>query len=439
MYEALGQVYYDLTQYEQAIETYREIIKQYPNNIRNPEIQEAVILIAGNVEGIESALVERKNYVKLFGPGSRWADVYSRSNPQLVTEVDEKAEKYLYEYSTYFHADSMEDKYSKKEKVVILAKAVTAYEEFIATFPTSSRMSDALFNLAEIKYEQKIWGDAANLYRKLTQVLIDPTTEIFTEASWNMLLAYRMGLAKYERAHPVSEYLASLTSPSESTASVQTEPTPEDPNRSVAAKAEGRVDDSGRTVRKAATVEKRNVAVKTMDSKTAGPVGDAQQLPPAVVSMIDGSEYYIQLFPLGERTPELMYEVGTLLMRYHLWTLARTYFLRFVRRFPEDEFVLDAIKNASKTYIEEGKFEDLVKWGIEVLDSNLGKQKPIYDYFAAILSGALFKDAGRLESENAILRQTNCMLIFVQGIPIVNILTSQSECGNKLSVGYTLG
>ena len=408
LYKALGESYFEKTQFADAAQTWRTIIQRYPNYVQNPDIQERVVQTAGNIKGIVAALEERKAYTDLFGPGTTWVNTFIATDPELVRGVVAKAEQYQYEYATYYHARAQNNP-GTYEYAGHMARAITAYSDFLARFPDASRTAEVLENLAEIRYGQKNWPEAGRLYRRLTQVLLDPENEVFKRASWDMLLAYRNQLQDYEAANPVDKYLADLTAstaPKDATAVAA--------ERSLAGKAGARAAAPVASEAAAASRTRRGVGVIMQQQGAAGPKdlkqqtqggqgGNLSDLPAPVMELIDTSEYYLQLYPMGQQTPKVLYSIGELLMKYRQYERARAYFLRFVRRFPADDYILDAIKYVARTYVEQGQFGRLVDWGREVLDSNLGRNPEIYKYFAGILSGALFKDAQKFESDKKFL------------------------------------
>src|SRR5690606_37225117 len=96
----------------------------------------------------------------------------------MVREVAIEAEKKRFDWALWLHGEAQEaESPMQRDRGFVLAD--NAYVEFGKQFPESNRLAEAVFNRAEIAYTQARWADAAKLYRQVTEIDINPNSQIF--------------------------------------------------------------------------------------------------------------------------------------------------------------------------------------------------------------------------------------------------------------------
>lgn len=400
----LGDLYFETGDYAQARVVYEELLRREPKMKMGPEIGRKVEQCWVQLRETEPMMRSRLQFSEWFGPGSPWYQAWSSTEPKLVKEVHAEAEKKRFDWALWLHAKAQEAP-SATAREVGFSRAVSAYVGFEQQYPASIRRAEAVFNRAEIAYARARWTEAAELYRRVTEIDINPNSQIFGEAAWNMMLARRKSLEVYEQ--------------------------------SAAGKARIAREDAWRREREAAPVEitgaasvvaaeaaapataatTRRERAPAPSAATAPSPDEVRKLPLEAAALIRESLYYVKLYPLGERTPAVFYTTGDIYFRFGFYERAREKYREFVERFPEHEFVLDAIRQITRTYILERKFSELVRWGYSVYESPLANRQEIYLYFTNILSGAMFKDAEQLMDAGKLDEAARTFLTMVDRFP----------------------
>lgn len=399
----LGDLYFETGDFAQARVVYEELIRRQPRLRMGPEVGRKIEQAWQQLRETEPMVRSRLQFAEWFGPGSPWYARWTTAEPALARDVSVEAEKKRFDWALWLHGQAQAVAANPTQRDRWFARADSAYTEFGRQFPESNRRAEAEFNRAEIAYTLGRWADAAALYRRVTEIDINPNSQIFGEAAWNMMLARRKSLEVYE------------LSPS----------------------GKARIDREAawRKAREAAPVEITGAA-SVVTAEAAGPTKqpaddrrrrvaaaapataeEERKLPPEAVALIRESMYYVKLYPLGERSPNVFYTTGDIYFRFGLYERARERYREFVERFPENEFVLDAIQQVARTYILERKFGELVRWGYRVYESPLANRQEIYLYFTNILSGAMFKDAEQLMDSGRLIEAADTFLRMIERFP----------------------
>lgn len=398
----LGDIYYETADYANAKDVYEELFARRPLDRNMPAIMDKITNCYTQLRQLGAVVEQKRRYAQAFGPGSAWYAKWQPEAPLYVQEVSETAENAAYTYAQFYHSQAQEATDAAR-RARDYAKAYEAYEAFEKQFPYSTKIGESVFNRAEIRYAQEQWKEAGELYARVPEIVHNPTTELFTDATWNMILSYRKALEVYEQSP-------------EGRRRIEAEEADRRSREKSAEEAQAAAAAAAAATQAAAATASAATPQSTAKSKAAQ---DAQSktLPTEAIEMIKANLYYVKLFPLGERSPLIYYTTGDIFFRYGLYDRARAQYKSFVERFPDNEFLLDAIKQITRTYILEEKFGDLVTWGYAVFESPLANREAVRDYFTTILSGAMFKEAQQLEAKGRLNDAAEVYLRMIDRFP----------------------
>ncbi len=367
----LGNIYNQITRYDEAIRTYLFITKKFPNYPGNLDLMVKVMNIQAKQDNVEESFKTRLEIVKLFNPQSEW---YKHQDEATRKKARQLVEKLLYEYATYFHSQGQKTKDPGLKKEYY-QKAIEGYKLFLKLFPGSPREVEVSSLLADLYYEMKMYPEAGELYKKITQLIADPKKQEFKDAAFSMVLSYVKWLDQYEKS------------------------------------PEGK-----KVLEKIKAMEKQIYAHKNTTASYPKTItyGD---LPLPVKKLIEANNYYLELFPTSPDTVKIIYKAGEIFMRYGDYQDALRQFEKIVYKFPDSPLLVDAVKNVVHCFTMMNQYGQLYQWSEEVLKLPAGKNKEVEKLLRKILSGSLFKDAKALEKKGEYLKAAETYLELAKKYP----------------------
>ena len=102
VYRRLGDIYFDTTKYDQAIEVYKLILKRWPYNPEDPDVQDKIIVAMERQREFEQAIQEREEFSRLFGKGTEW-ERRNRNNPEALKKARDYDEQALIQAAVHHH------------------------------------------------------------------------------------------------------------------------------------------------------------------------------------------------------------------------------------------------------------------------------------------------------------------------------------------------
>lgn len=407
----LGDIYFETADFRSALAVYEEILKRSPNSRQAPDVARQVAASYEKLENEAAVVDQYKFFSEKFGDGSEWQKRWNRGDDVvLARSVRDEAEQKAFAYATYWHANAQ-----KTGAPALYARAISAYEAFERQYPTSVKLADAVFNQADIRYELKQWVAAGTLYARVPEIAVNPANEMFSESAWNMILAYRKALEVYEATDRGRQLIAKIE---QRRKQLEAEAEVEEKRGSLSRAAGAAATASTPSATEAAVTGAVDTTASTsLAAKTRAEAQPAPTMPEAARDLLKASLYYVKLYPLGERSPAVYYNTGDIYMRYGMYERARGQYVSFVERFPDHEFLMDGIRQVTRTFFLERKFGELVAWGYAIYDSPLANRPEVREYFTTILSGAMFKDAQQLENEGKLEDAAKVYLDMVKRFP----------------------
>jgi TolA-binding protein len=178
----LGEVFFRQARYDEAIDSFRMLVDQFPLARRNPE-HHARIADAYQREGkLEEALKEHRALASRYGPGSSWARENS-AHTQAIGEANRLAEVSLRFVATYRHKQAQE----QKSRQAYLDSS-RAYQEYLKLFGDSPQAPRIHFYLGEVLYKLERFEQAAYHYGQAAGKARDAGTK--KEAAYAAILSF---------------------------------------------------------------------------------------------------------------------------------------------------------------------------------------------------------------------------------------------------------
>ncbi|MEO1271270.1 MAG: tetratricopeptide repeat protein, partial [Myxococcota bacterium] len=100
----LGDIFFDNTRYDQAIETYRLSLERNPLDPDNPKVHDKLIVALLRLRRFDEAFEERRKTGVYYGPGSEWyVHQEKEGNAEALAYADTLARDNLIESATWYH------------------------------------------------------------------------------------------------------------------------------------------------------------------------------------------------------------------------------------------------------------------------------------------------------------------------------------------------
>lgn len=178
--DQLGQYLFESTYYADAVDVYRFILAKYPDDRRNPEIHEQIILALLRDDRLESAFTERGKLNEFYGPKSAWyASQQKAGNAEAIRYADNLVKDNLIQSATWYHSEAQklrneaevrDDADLRSQAKDRYAFAAKGYEDFLARYPNDKDFYQWNFYYAECLYYSEQYLPAHEQYRVVREM-----------------------------------------------------------------------------------------------------------------------------------------------------------------------------------------------------------------------------------------------------------------------------
>jgi len=159
----LGAYFQETARYQEAIDTYREILGTYPQAAQAPFVEQSLIEALKTEKKISEAEGLQASMVGRYGRGTAWDQ--ANRDPDLRQQVDGILWEALNQQLLSHHKLARETKDPKEyEKTIALYKTVIDY------FPEGEKSYETRYLFAECLYESGRLEEAANQYEKIANM-----------------------------------------------------------------------------------------------------------------------------------------------------------------------------------------------------------------------------------------------------------------------------
>lgn len=204
VYRRMGDVYFDQTKHNEAIEAYRLVLQKDPLAKDAPQIQQRIVQAYERDRRLEEAFGESSKLSNMFSPGTPWHDKWRR-DPDVITAAGEMAEKSLYSTAIYHHQQAIVYKNEGKfeQAKTTFEMAAKAYQGYLQRFPRSKNAYELQFYYAECLYNSFQFTEAARQYALVRDSTQDVKYQ--SEAAFSAVLALQKQLELDQKAGKIPE------------------------------------------------------------------------------------------------------------------------------------------------------------------------------------------------------------------------------------------
>lgn len=212
VFQKLGDLYFDITKYPEAIEAYKEILAKWPNNPAAPTIQDTIVRAHERNRDMIAAAKEREELGRKYSKGSAWYEA-NKDNPEALAVAEQLSEDALLSAATSVHAAAQACKSQKGgadptsaelgECQQMYATAGELYEKYLAAYPSSKRAYEFSAYYADALYYSGQLDKAIAAYSGVRDSELDNKYQ--EDAAFRIIKSYEEILEKAKTAGQYTE------------------------------------------------------------------------------------------------------------------------------------------------------------------------------------------------------------------------------------------
>jgi len=172
MLKRLAGMYFEQGKFEEAVETYRRLILEDPQDEHCPEYQTEIVNAYRKIGNKQRTLEEIDRMLREYGKDSAWARA-NASNPKAVTAAQNTLEENLRRVAVDYHNQARKlekSRHSAANETYDMARQ--AYATYITEFPDNSHAYEVRYAYGELLYKLKDFTGAYEQY--MAVVKMDP-------------------------------------------------------------------------------------------------------------------------------------------------------------------------------------------------------------------------------------------------------------------------
>jgi tetratricopeptide (TPR) repeat protein len=148
----VADAYYNQSEYQRAVNTYRFLIEQKPTSVDAAGYQRRIVEAHSDALERDEALAAMKELVERYGPGTEWA-VANQKYPNRLKRALAASEALVFQRSRELHAEAQRlEKGSKRPNLDLYRQAAAMYEVYLSRFGDHEHGPEVRFLRAEILY-----------------------------------------------------------------------------------------------------------------------------------------------------------------------------------------------------------------------------------------------------------------------------------------------
>jgi tetratricopeptide (TPR) repeat protein len=325
IYAKLGDIYFDETEFGNAIAVYKRALAKWPYDPANPKLQDRIVMAFERQRDFQHALVERENLARNYTKGTEWYKK-NRDNKEAVDSAAELAELALVSAAVNHHKAAQDLKKQlaamKKPDPQLLstiskeyAQAATAYEKYLEQYPNSKNTYEYSYSYAETLYYSGRFLEAAAQYEKVRDSRLD--NKYIEDAAFNAVKSYEKYMDLQAQAGKYAE-----------------PPLP-------------------------------------ADGKTTVPVAPLT-IPDPVAHLQAAYDAFVLHVPGSGRVPTMTYKAAEIDYRYLHWDTARPRMEQIVGKYCKDDIGANAGNAILVSYTVEKNLDKIEEWANRLKAANCG-------------------------------------------------------------------
>jgi len=344
-----GQVLFDQTRYDLAIQVLGYTIAKYPNNPKNPEAQELIVRAYEQQRNFDGATRAREKLVEDYSKGSEWYAA-NRDDEEAIRKAESLTERSLYTAAIFRHrqAQAFKGEGRLSDARENYRAAAQAYEQYLDRFPKSSNAYDFGFYLAECLFYSGEYVRAAEQYETVRDSTVN--NEHLEAAALSAVITYEKLVEQQVDRGSIPEY-----------------------------------------------------PLDTAKERAGRPV-EPKDLAQIRSQLVDASDRYLTLIPDGERSPAIAYRAAEVYYRHDRFPEARRRFEDIVSKYPTDEVAQYASNLIIESYLAVEDWEAVEKVSNRLMavaegsESDDIRREEFVDQLQTFKVGAQFKQAEKYDA-----------------------------------------
>ena len=377
----LGDIFFDNTRYDQAIETYKLSLQRNPLDPENPKVHDKLIIALLRLRRFDEAFEERRKTGVDYGPGSEWyVHQEKEGNVEALAFADSLARDNLIESATWYHEQAQKtaeeainrsDKELERKATEMFATAAGAYSEYLKKYPHDKESYKWTYYQAECLFYSLQLLDAAKAYANVREMNVGEN-EFREPAAFNGIKAYEnhiIGLVRLgqlpDKAMPQGSLKDQTTAESDS---------------------DGGEEPDGR------------------GQETAS-VTEPEPIPELVQDLNASRERYVELGLTSEKAPDLPgkleFQVAKVYYDFNHLDEARKRFEKIINTYNNQEVAALSATLILESYAQAKDYENMALWADRISqDPNLatsGRLAEVREEAKRLKLGAMFKQAEELD------------------------------------------
>jgi TolA-binding protein len=283
VFARLGDVYFEETKYEQAVEAWRQVLKLAPMSADAPRVHAKIVLAWSRDRQFDREAQDRELFVSTYSEGTPWWE-QNRGDPDLLASVRDLVEKSLLRAASFHHQQAQVFKQEGKLEAAVgeYRTASRAYADYLQRFPHSKQAYALSFAYADCLYNALDFDAAARVYGAVRDDPADDRHE--ADAALSALISWEGEVVRAQRA---------------------------------------------------GTLEERRVLRST--ERRADEVVRPEPVPPVLVELVRDSDVLLARFPAHAKAPTVAYRTAEIFYAYGDFDEARCRFEEVARRWPSSE------------------------------------------------------------------------------------------------------
>jgi TolA-binding protein len=301
-----GQVLFDQTRYDPAIQVLGYAIARYPTNAKNPQAQELIVRAYEQQRDFAGATRAREKLVADYSGGSAWY-VANQEDEDAIRQAESLTERSLYTAAIFRHRQAQAYKAEGRvsDSRENYGAAAAAYQQYLDRFPKSSNAYDFEFYLAECLFYSGEFASAASQYESVRDSTVN--NKHLEAAALSAVITYEKLVEEQVKRGSIPKY------PLDTAAERQ-----------------------GRPVEPKGLAEIRS-------------------------QLVDASDRFLTLIPDGERSPAIAYRAAEVYYRHDQFPEARRRFETIVAQYPTNEVARYASNLIIESYLAVEDWESVEK------------------------------------------------------------------------------
>jgi hypothetical protein len=216
VYQRLGEIYFDATQYPEAIAVLKSLLLKWPNYAEAPRIQDRIVTAYERDRNLVAAAKERELLGRLYVKGTDWYRA-NQNNPDALTLAQQLSEDALLSAATNVHAAAQacraqagdtRDPFKLAECKPLYQTSAELYERYLIAYPNSKQAYEfSIFHADALYYSDQL-EKAIVAYSDVRDSVLDDRYQ--RDAAFNVIKAYediieRMKIARQLDDPPIPD------------------------------------------------------------------------------------------------------------------------------------------------------------------------------------------------------------------------------------------